>query len=254
MIEPDKIIIPVDCLMLYNKYYRRYHRIKYLTDISTEFGSLGVMITKKKTFFVIHVFFDGFYFKYPKKARTYEVLNRLIEHAIKTWYKRYEKKLIETKSQEIYPFEFYNALDKLVSKYAIGKRDTKRIMTHYILAKDNKHKFIFYDCINILVNKHVDITDNIEPFVNNMIKWVDKFPYDRTHIETLNLKEFTIKGTDYGYVRRLPYNEFCDIIKDWTDDEKMELLSRYKHLAMDDYKTDINRLLFREIQKKIEGY
>ena len=254
MIDLELLKIPFQSNLIYNDVYRHYHRVKYLTDIQTEFGTLGIMISKKKTFFIIHIFVDGFYLKYPKRASYYSELNKYIKHASTRWYKRYIIKLLKHGSERMMPFEFYHAMDRVIFSSSIGKRNTKRILTQYILDKDNDKKFCFYDCINTIVGKHTKIVDTIEPLINNTARWIMDFPYRHDYIPKLNLQEFVIKPTKYGYVKRIPFTEFCKMIEDWTDDEIVELIGRYRPLNLDEYKKDKRRILFKIVQGRIYDF
>lgn len=255
MIDLKLLNLPFsNCHKIYDKKYRGYHRVKYLTDVDTEFGTLGFMVSRKSKFIILHVFFDGYYLRYPKRTESYSEFNRFLKHALDKWYKKYIKKLMDHSREKMFPFEYFHAMDKVLFTSSIGKRNTKRTMQHYILSKHNDSKLIFYDCINQLVNKHSDIVDTIEPLIKNMRYWIDRFPYDYEYIPKLNLQEYCIKPTGYGYVKRMPFDKFCEILKDWTTDEVMEMIGRYRHLKLDEYKKDPRRVLWNIVQAKITNF
>ena len=256
LIDLTNIKTPRNWTKFYDKVYRKYHRVKFLTLRQTQFGTVGIMISKQSVNMLIHVFVDGYYFKYPKQTSSYAELNQYIKHASTTWFNRVERKMVEMTEKPMFPFEFYNAMDKVLFELKTGKRDTNRVMKHYTFHPQKDKMIAFYDCFNMLINLRTDgnITDRAEKYITHLVKWLFKFPYDHTYQEVLNLKEYVLKPTAYGYVHRLPYDEFLDIIKDWSDDEIIEMIGRYRNLRLNEYRRDKRRILFTILEGKIENY
>ena len=214
---------------------------------------MGFMVSIKSTFFVVHVIIDSLYLKYPYKTKEYYKLNQYLKH-LKGWKNGYIKRLNTFKRSKLYPFEFYSTIDKIINNYGIQDFDVNKLLRSYFYSdyKDTKYA-VFEALINLCDYERVEIVEQIEPIITNMSKWIMDFPYDRTYRPIYNLAERPLK-TFAERVRppRLSYEEFETIIKDWTDDEIIEAIGRYKQMTPKDYTKNPNRMLysFMEIGKR----
>ena len=86
MIQQSSLKFPIKTIEFYNGVYRGYHRIKYLTEKTSDFGIMGIMISQKTSHLIIHLFINGIYFKFPKYTRYYDKLNILIKEALNKFY------------------------------------------------------------------------------------------------------------------------------------------------------------------------
>lgn len=248
-INEDRLTIPSDWIKIYDKKdYRGYDRIKYLTSTETEFGMLGIMISRKKKL-VVHAFFDGIYLKYPKQINDYSKLNNTLKYVSRKWYKFYVNKLLSHMEESLLPFEYYRTMDKIMSTAHVKKRNRKRLVEHYIFSEHKDTKYVLFDCINMLVNRDRLVTDTIEPFISNTAKWIREIPYDDLWLEKYNLPAMNLTGT-YKMERKMSFRKFKKLVSDWTSDEMMEVVGRYKMLTPYEYRKEPARLLYEVTQRR----
>ena len=159
-IDESKLNIPSTWVKVYEKEnYRRYDRIKYMTDVDTELGRLGIMISVRRTQMMIHAFVDGYYLKYTKQSSDYNEVRKYIRYVLTRWYKFYVRRILEYQNEEIIPYEYFRTMDKISSIAGLRLKNRKRLVEHYLLSQHKNTKYVVFDCINMLVNRDNDITD-----------------------------------------------------------------------------------------------
>lgn len=251
-INESKLEIPRNWTKIYEcENYRRYDRIKYLTSKDTKLGRLGVMISIRRSDIILHAFVDGLYLKYPKRFSDYGEAGKAMKYITTQWYKFYVTRLLKYQTEDIIPFEYFRIIDKIMSITSLKKRNRSRLMQHYILSEHRESKYVIFDCINMLVNRDKDITDIVEPFLSHTSTWIRKLPYDELWKERFDLPSMTIgSASNTKLIKKMSFEKFENMIKDWTTDEVTEVIGRYKIMTPRDYAKDPRKVLYQILLRR----
>jgi len=249
-IDESKLNIPSTWKEVYRCVnYRRYDRIKYLTDIETELGTLGIMVSIRRTKIILHAFIGNLYFKYNRQMKHYTDTRAIIKYIVVKWHKKFIEALLKYKEETLLPFEFFRIMDKMIATVKLKKRNTRRIVQHYVLNEDNKHKYVIFSAIDKIVSQNENITETNEGFIGHTGNWILKLPYDKFWVEQYSLNEINV-GDNYTLAPKLSYPKFLESVKDWTSDEVVEVIGRYKMMTPYEYSQDPRRVLYRLLYRR----
>lgn len=248
MIDIYKINSNVLNSLVYDDTYRSIHRVRYSTVVRSDYGPIGVMLSRRYNQITIHWYYEevGIYFKFPEYAKNETEVNSLLRGLVKN-VNIGNRILNDLRETSISLGILYLTLDKIAVECQINAKKLKIVMK-LLLDKNiyTRLDVIFYFALFL---REYKVSKEMEPILSRLDGYMRNFPSVHSYEPQLNLANYTFSKATQARVPRISYEDFLETIEGFTDDEVLEMVGNYKILNPYEEKQDIREILYRVTQR-----
>ena len=224
-----------------NDYKYNFHtlHVEY-PDHKTEFGTLHLQIRRQegRNSFNIYISFsrDFIYRKYHRPLKNKPDIRKAIRHIRDSWAGSTVNLFKGHRKRKIYLDSVHGLMDYMFSMCRIGEYNLKTVMQKWINDYEPNYYHILRSIAIVLKNDYV-ITYWSKPIFTNLAILAEGVPKYGNHKKSYDLENHAFQNRQHLFQGResikmaehkMTYEEFCEITKELSDDECVELISHYK--------------------------